>query len=243
MTALRERSIEVLVVEGDRALRESLSGYLRQSGCSATVAVDALQAQQLLANYIYDVTILDVEMPGGTWLGLFPAIRRSGDVPIILLTAQSGDSDCIYGLELGADDYIVKPFNPRELVARIKAILHRTYAMPRHAAKGTGGTFVFDGWTLQTAERDLIDSCGKTITLSPGECRLLVQFLLRPRTILSRHELVMLLHGQSGAHFRRSIDNQISRIRKKIEASGADPAFLQTVWGGGYMLACDVRQY
>jgi two-component system, OmpR family, response regulator len=243
MTALRERSIEILVVEGDGALRGSLFAYLRQSGCSPTVAADAAEAQQLLANYVYDVAILDVEMPGGTWLGLFPMIRREGDVPIILLTAQIGDADCIYGLELGADDYIVKPFNPRELIARVKAILHRTHAMPRRAAKNEGKTFFFGGWTLQSAERDLIDAYGRVIKLSPGECRLLIQFMLRPRTILSRHELVMLLHGQNDGQFQRSIDNQISRIRKKVESSGADPTFLQTVWGGGYMLAWAVRQY
>jgi DNA-binding response OmpR family regulator len=182
-------------------------------------------------------------MPGEDGLSLTGYIRATSKIPVILLTARAEETDRIVGLELGADDYVTKPFSPRELLARLKAVLRR-------AGDGYPGDFVkapyarnysFGPWTLRTGERELADGEGVIIPLSTGEYNLLLALVTHPRRVLSRDQLLDLSKGTDFSPFDRSIDNHISRLRKKVEENPSDPVLIKTVWGGGYMLASEVR--
>ena len=159
-----------------------------------------------------------------------------------MLTAMAEDTDRVIGLEMGADDYVVKPFNPRELVARIKAVLRRANSLPRRRQAMAAETLRFDRWRLNVPQRELVDEDGVAIPLSTTEFLLLSALLNHPRMVLSRDQLLDLTRGRSANLFDRSIDNQVSRLRRKIEADPKEPALIKTVWGGGYMLTADVRR-
>jgi two-component system, OmpR family, response regulator len=161
---------------------------------------------------------------------------------VILLTAMAEDTDRIVGLEIGADDYVVKPFNPRELLARMKAVLRRSGAGPARVRGEETASYAFGGWVLKTGDRTLVDPQGVTVPLSTGEYKLLLVLVTHPRQVLSRDQLLDLTQGREAAPFDRSIDNQISRLRRKIEADPKDAALIRTVWGGGYTLASDVTR-
>jgi two-component system OmpR family response regulator len=152
------------------------------------------------------------------------------------------DTDRVIGLEMGADDYVTKPFNPRELLARIKAVLRRTNSMPRQRDAIDAEQIRFDRWTLKVAQRELLDQDGVATPLSTAEFQLLAALLRHPKMVLSRDQLLDLTRGRAAAVFDRSIDNQISRLRRKIETDPKSPALIKTVWGGGYMLAADVER-
>jgi two-component system OmpR family response regulator len=169
-------------------------------------------------------------------------LRETTDTPVILLTAMAEDTDRVVGLEIGADDYVTKPFNPRELLARIRAVLRRSQALPKPADRAEAVRIRFDRWTLDTARRELVGEDGVAVPLSTAEFRLLTVFLRRPGMVLSRDQLLDLTAGRSLEPFERSIDNQVSRLRKKIEADPKSPTIIKTVWGGGYVLAGDVRE-
>jgi two-component system, OmpR family, response regulator len=168
--------------------------------------------------------LLDIMMPGEDGLSLTRDIAAHGGPPVILLTAKSEETDRVVGLEIGADDYVVKPFSPRELVARIKVVLRRGTNGGR-VVRSTGATFSFEGWQLRTAEQQLFDPSGVLVPLSSGEYRLLEALVERPGQVLNR-----------------AVDNQISRLRRKIEPDAKDPAYIKTIWGGGYRFSVEVRR-
>ena len=232
----------ILLVDDDRGVREPLAQYLTLNELRVTQAANALEARRQISSHRFDLILLDIMMPREDGLSLCGHIRAGVDIPVILLTAKKDDADRIVGLEIGADDYVVKPFNPRELLARMKAVIRRARSIPRMQRLPEAKSFTFGAWTLKTAEHELRGEDGVTVPLSTGEFRLLLQFLLHPRTILSRDQLVEITRGREAGIFDRSIDNQVARIRRKIEPDIRNPSYIKTVWGGGYMMPMDVLQ-
>jgi two-component system OmpR family response regulator len=231
----------VLVVDDHRDIRDPLAAYLKRHDLRVSVAADAAVARAVLAGSAIDLVILDVMMPGEDGLSLCRHIREVHDTPVVLLTALAERTDRIVGLEIGADDYVTKPFDPRELLARIKNLLRRTRALPRTRDEADGRRLAFDRWTLDTDRRELVDEAGAAVALSTAEFRLLAALTRHPRVVLSRDQLLDLTSGRAADGFDRSIDNQVSRLRRKLERDPANPALLKTVWGGGYVLAAEVR--
>jgi two-component system OmpR family response regulator len=207
----------------------------------ASVADSAAQARKFLKSAAVDLIVLDIMMPGEDGLSLCRSLVETGTVPVILLTAMAEDTDRIVGLEIGADDYVTKPFNPRELLARIRAVLRRAALVPRDRDPVDAETLTFAGWTLDVPKRLLTGEDGVAVPLSSGEFQLLVAFLKRPRMVLSRDQLLDLTSGRTPGVFDRSIDNQVSRLRRKIEPDPKTPELIKTVWGGGYTFTADVR--
>jgi two-component system OmpR family response regulator len=230
-----------LLVDDERSIREPLAKYLEKQGFRVTQAGDAEAARTRLAAYAIDLVILDIMMPGEDGLSLTRHIRETSELPVILLTARTEETDRIVGLEMGADDYVVKPFSPRELAARVKVILRRVASGARQHAPETG-SYGFAGWLLKTGERSLVDREGVSVPLSTGEYNLLLALVQRPRQVLTRDQLLDLTQGREAAAFDRAIDNQISRLRKKIETDPKNPDLIKTVWGGGYTLAAEVTR-
>ena len=232
----------ILVVDDERDIRDPLAAYLGRNGMRVTRAENAAAARQILAAHAIDLILLDIMMPGEDGLSLAGFVRATSRIPVILVTARTEDMDRIIGLELGADDYVSKPFNPRELLARIKAVLRRSEGagMPVHAPDAEA--YAFGPWVLRTGERELRDAEGVAVPLSTGEYNLLLAFVTHPKRVLTRDQLLDLSQGRELAAFERSIDNHISRLRRKIEEDPSDPKLIKTVWGGGYTLASDVRR-
>ena len=232
----------ILLVDDEREIRDPLAAYLSRNGVRVTKAADASQARQLLSAYAIDLVLLDVMMPGEDGLALTGHIRATSQIPVILLTAKSEETDRIVGLEIGADDYVTKPFSPRELLARIKAVLRRASEGMGRVQRADADHYAFGPWVLRSGERELVDQEGVAIPLSTGEFNLLHALVTRPRMVLSRDQLLDLSQGRELAAFERSIDNHVSRLRKKIEEDPSNPKLIKTVWGGGYMLAAEVRK-
>jgi len=231
----------ILLVDDDRDIRDPLASYLSRNQLRVTKAEDAAAARQLLAAHRIDLILLDVMMPGEDGLSLAGFVRATAKVPIILLTARAEETDRVVGLELGADDYVAKPFSPRELLARIRAVLRRAGdAGAVHAPDAAG--YAFGRWVLKTGERTLVSTDGEEVPLSSSEYALLLAFATHPKRVLTRDQLLDLSKGRDMAAFERSIDNHVSRLRRKIEADPAHPSLIKTVWGGGYTLAADVRR-
>ena len=232
----------ILVVDDHREIRDALAKYLEKNGMRATTAANALAMDAALAVGAFDLIVLDVMMPGEDGLSVCRRLRATGNMPILMLTALGDETDRIVGLEVGADDYLPKPFNPRELLARIKAIVRRSDRPQLTGGSLAGRRLLFDRWTLDMDRRSLVADDGTEVTLSTAEFRLLTAFLERPRYVLSRDQLLDLTSGRSAQVFDRTIDNQISRLRRKIERDPAKPTLIATVWGGGYSLGADVRE-
>jgi two-component system OmpR family response regulator len=232
----------LLIVEDETSIREPLARYLETSGYRVKEARNAAEARSMLAAHTFDLVIADIMMPGEDGLSLCRHVRESSTTPVILLTARSEEVDRILGLEIGADDYVVKPFSPRELLARIKAVMRRAQSLPPRQAPPETARFSFGGWILKTGERELVDADGMVVPLSSGEFSLLLALVERPRVVLSRDQLLDLTQGREAHMFDRSIDNQISRLRRKIEEDPRNPRFIKTVWGGGYSFAVEVRR-
>ena len=235
-------SPHILVVDDHRDIRDLLGKYLTKHGYRVTVADGGGAMKKALKAGAIDLVVLDVMMPGEDGLTLCRDLRATSDTPVIMLTAMAEDTDRVIGLELGADDYVTKPFNPRELLARIKAVLRRTNALPRQREAVDAETVLFDGWRLKTAERELVGADGVAVPLSTAEFQLLSALIKRPKMVLSRDQLLDLTRGRAANVFDRSIDNQVSRLRKKIEADPKSPKLIKTVWGGGYMFTADVTR-
>lgn len=232
----------ILLVDDERDIRDPLAAYLSKNGLRVTKAADAATARQQLAVHAIDLVLLDVMMPGEDGLSLAGFIRATTNIPVILVTAKAEDTDRIVGLELGADDYVTKPFNPRELLARIKAVLRRADGTGRPLRAPDADAYAFGPWVLKTGERELVDAEGVAVPLSTGEYNLLLALVTHPKRVLSRDQLLDLSQGRELAAFERSVDNQVSRLRRKIEADPSDPKLIKTVWGGGYTLAAEVRR-
>ena len=234
--------IRLLLVDDEPGLREPLAEYLSRQGFAVTQAASAAEARSILRDDAPDLVLLDIMMPGEDGLSLCRHLSEARAIPTILLTAKGEAMDRIIGLEIGADDYVVKPFEPRELVARIRSVLRR-------AAKGGGnGTavedelFEFEGWQLDPLKRRLTSPEGALVSISSVEFRLLMAFVEHPRQVLDRDRLLDMVQGREAHLFDRAVDNQVSRLRSKIEVDSRNPTMIQTVWGGGYMLAADVRR-
>ena len=240
MTA-NDAPIRVLLVEDERSIREPLTDYLGARGFAVSAAADATEARTLLAALGFDIAICDIMMPGEDGLSLTRHIQGHLDIPVILLTARTEEADRVVGLELGADDYVTKPFSPRELSARIGVVMRRIARGGKVAADGSGG-YAFGEWVLRPGERALVGKNGVSVSLSSAEFELLQVFVRHPRQVMSRDRLLDLTGGEDGEAFDRAIDNRSSRLRKKIEVDPRDPQVIKTVWGGGYMLAPPVMR-
>jgi two-component system, OmpR family, response regulator len=232
----------LLLVEDERSIRDPLAAFLGKNGYRVTQAADAKAARQQLAGYAIDCVICDIMMPGEDGLSLTRHIRETSEIPVILLTAKSEETERIIGLEMGADDYVVKPFSPRELLARIKVILRRAGNGGTHQRAPDQQSYSFGDWVLKAGERTLVDHDGVSVALSTGEYQLLLALVTHPQQVLSRDQLLDLTQGREAAAFDRAIDNQISRLRRKIESDPKTPTLIKTVWGGGYTLASDVKK-
>jgi len=232
----------ILVVDDHREIRDAVSRYLERNGLRASAARDAVEMDAMLASGRYDLIVLDVMMPGEDGLSVCRRLAAEGRVPILMLTALGEEIDRIVGLELGADDYLAKPFNPRELLARIRSILRRAARPEPQAGALSGRRVAFAGWELDTDRRVLIAADGAEVELTTAEFRLLTVLLERPRLVLSRDQLLDLTAGRSARAFDRTIDNQISRLRRKIESDPTRPEIITTVRSGGYCLATEVRE-
>ena len=232
----------ILIVDDHPEIRDAVSRYLERNGMRASTARDAVEMDAKLAAGRFDLIILDIMMPGEDGLSVCRRLSASGAPPILMLTALGEETDRIVGLEIGADDYLPKPFNPRELLARIKAILRRTETPETNAGGLAGKRITFAGWMLDTDARSLVADDGTAQDLTSAEFRLLSAFLERPRVVLSRDQLLDLTAGRSAHLFDRTIDNQVSRLRRKIEVDPARPRLITTVRGGGYCLTADVAE-
>ena len=230
----------VLIVDDERDILDPLASYLSRNGFRVSKARDAAAARETLAAHSLDIALIDIMMPGEDGLSLTGFIRATSKIPVILLTAKAEETDRIVGLELGADDYVTKPFSPRELIARIKAVLRRTSNDLVRAPEADA--YAFADWVLRTGERELVDKDGTKVALSTGEYNLLLAFVTHPRRVLTRDQLLDLTQHRELGAFERSIDNHISRLRRKLETDPRDPKLIKTVWGGGYSLAVGVRR-
>ena len=230
----------ILLVDDEATLREPLAEYLTKQGFRVQQASDASQARSVMNAFNFDIILLDIMMPGEDGLSFCRHVRDKTEIPVIFISAKGEELDRIVGLELGADDYITKPFSPRELVARIKVVLRRTNN-GNGVAPGSGAIYQFSGWTLKTDQRSLTDSEGVAVPLSSGEYQMLLALLSRAGQVLNRDQLLDITQGREAHAFDRAVDNQISRLRRKIEPDLKNPEIIKTVWGGGYVLAGDVK--
>ncbi|WP_285672909.1 response regulator [Paralimibaculum aggregatum] len=233
----------ILVVDDHREIRDAVTRYLEKNGMRASAAKDVVEMDAQLRAGRFDLVVLDVMMPGEDGLSAARRLAASGGPPILMLSALTEDTDRIVGLEIGADDYLPKPFNPRELLARVKAILRRS-ERPEPLAGNLGGRrLAFAGWVLDTDTRALTrEEDGTEVSLTTAEFKLLTAFLERPRFVLSREQLLDITSGRTADVFDRTIDNQVSRLRRKIEADPSQPQIIATIRSGGYSLAADVRE-
>ncbi|ROR29516.1 response regulator [Inmirania thermothiophila] len=228
----------VLVVDDDPEIRALLAAYLERNGLRASTAEDGRAMWRALAEDRIDLVILDLMLPGEDGLTLCRDLRARSSVPVIMLTARGEETDRIVGLEMGADDYVAKPFSPRELLARIKAVLRRAGGA---AGTAPGRRYRFAGWTLDAVTRQLTSPEGTVVPLSGAEYRLLRVFLERPGRVLARDRLLDLARGREAAPFDRSIDVLVSRLRRRLGDDGREPRLIRTVRGEGYVLAAEVE--
>ena len=231
----------ILVVDDHREIRELVSRALAKEGFRVSVAADGRAMRKVLADSRIDLVLLDLMLPGEDGLSLCRALRAESSIPIIMLTAKGEEVDRVIGLEMGADDYMPKPFGGRELIARIKAVLRRSGDKATAPAPDRRPRrYRFDRWELDTGARELLRDDGVTVPLSTGEYDLLIALVERPQRVLSRDQLLDLARGRGANALDRSIDTQVSRLRKKLERDPSDPKIIKTVWGGGYMFTPEV---
>lgn len=231
----------IYIVDDNRDLLDVISQYIGDGGYKTSVAKNGQELRSLMRSSTPDLVVLDIMMPGEDGLSICRFLRETSEVPIIFLTALADDTDRIVGLEIGADDYLVKPFNPRELLARIRAVLRRTQSLPFNKLIDfeVAKSIKFNRWTLDVRARVLIDENEVSFLLSTAEFKLLSVFLLHPNVELSREKLVDLARGREAQLFDRSIDTLVNRLRNKIEIDIKKPVLIQTVWGKGYIFAVE----
>jgi DNA-binding response OmpR family regulator len=229
---MTQQPARILIVDDDPALRELLKRYLGEQGFAVVAVNDGVAMDHHLGEHAADLIILDLMLPGEDGLSIAKRVRNSRDTPILMLSARGEDIDRIVGLEVGADDYLAKPFNPRELLARIRAILRRRQPEDNEVPENTQ-TYTFGSYKLDLANRTLTCNAEK-VTLTSGEFSLLNIFVQHPNRVLSRDTLVDMLSGYERSPYDRSIDVKVTRLRRKIEADPTAPVLIQTVWGEGY---------
>lgn len=236
---MTERTQRLLIVDDDVRLRDLLQRYLSEQGFDIRPVADAPQMDKYLQREHFDLMVLDLMLPGEDGLAICRRLRAQGNhLPIIMLTARGDEIDRIVGLEMGADDYLPKPFNPRELLARIQAVLRRQTQRPGGAPLETQGKITFGGLQVDLSARTLVRDT-RTLPLTTGEFAVLAALLQHPRQPLSRDRLMTLARGREQGPFDRAIDVQISRLRKLVEPDPSKPRYLQTVWGFGYVFVPD----
>ena len=233
---------QLLIVDDDREIRDLVTRFLSRHGYTVVSARDSVELSGAIGTHRVDLIILDVMLPGKSGLDICRELRATSHVPILMLTAMGEETDRIVGLEMGADDYLAKPFNPRELLARVRAILRRAGAQA--AVTGTSAPrkrLRFAGWQLDLNRRRLESPDGLMIDLTTGEYELLLAFAEHPQRVLNRNQLLDLARGRDATPFDRSVDVQVSRIRRKIESDPKTPAMIITVRGDGYMFTPEVE--
>ncbi|MDH4149807.1 MAG: response regulator [Betaproteobacteria bacterium] len=230
----------ILVVDDDREIRALLDEYLQKQGYRVTALADGRGLRAAVETSRPDVIILDVMLPGEDGLTLCRELRARSTVPIIMLTARGDETDRIVGLELGADDYVAKPFSPRELLARIKSVLRRSRSLPENLQTDESGVFRFAGWTLDCATRNLKSPQGVIVALSGTDFRLLKIFVDHPNRVLTRDQLIDLMLSRDAGPYDRAIDVQVSRLRQRLGEDAKDPAIIKTMRGQGYVFAAHV---
>ncbi len=236
-----DASPHILVVDDHSEIRDLVGRALTKEGFRVSAAADGRAMRKVMADSRIDLVLLDLMLPGEDGLSLCRSLRAESNVPIIMLTAKGDEIDRVLGLEMGADDYVAKPFGSRELIARIRAVLRRT---PDRIAttKSRPKHYHFDRWRLDADARELLREDGVTIPLSTGEYDLLIALIERPHRVLTREQLLDLAGRRSANLLDRSIDTQVSRLRKKLEIDAGDPKIIKTVWGGGYMFTPTVSR-
>jgi two-component system OmpR family response regulator len=231
----------ILLVEDDIEIGSLISRYLETNEFEVVVVRDGVAMDAALAERSFDLMILDLNLPGEDGLSICRRLRAERTLPIVVVTARGEDVDKILGLEMGADDYLTKPFNPRELLARIRSVLRRATAV--ETTNSSRQVYRFAGWTLDLAARDLVGPDGTKTALTGAEFDLLHALCERPNRVLSRDQLIGLTHGPTEGPFERSIDTLISRLRQKIEVDPKTPKFIQTVRSEGYIFSAQVQKF
>ena len=231
----------ILIVDDDAEIRSLLGEYLRKNGYQAGVAADGKAMWAALERGKVDLIVLDLMLPGDDGLTLCRKLRAESETPVIMLTARGEETDRIVGLEMGADDYLAKPFSPRELLARIKSVLRRTRSLPRNLRADEVRAIAFAGWRLDTVTRHLLSPESVVTPLSGNEYQLLRIFLSHPSQVLTRDQLMLLSKGHEADPLDRSIDIQVSRLRHRLGDEPANPQIIKTVRGEGYVLAVPVE--
>lgn len=230
----------ILVVDDDQELRNLLSRFLRKHGLRVDVAANGEAMRRVLGVTNIDLVVLDRVMPGEDGLALCRELRETSRIPIILLTLLGSDADRIRGLKMGADDYVQKPFNPQELLERIRAVLRRANELPLQNVLQKASVLRFEGWKLDRSRRRLESPAGVSVMLTDGEFDLLVAFAEHPQMVLSREQLLDLARGRSAIAFDRGIDMQITRLRRKIETDPQQPRLIKTIRNKGYAFTPEV---
>jgi two-component system, OmpR family, phosphate regulon response regulator OmpR len=234
-----EAAVNVLLVDDDLRLRGLLETYLKREGLQVAVAGNSQQMEKVLRERPIDLVVLDLMLPGKGGIEICRDLRAAGSsLPIVMLTAKGDDIDRIVGLEIGADDYMPKPCNPRELAARIRAVLRRRHSVPPGAPQADTAAIRFGDFCLRPSSRTL-ERAGTPIDLTTGEFAVLYALVAHPGETLSRERLLSLARGRDRGAFDRSIDVQMSRLRRLIEKDPTKPRYLQTVWGAGYVFVAD----
>jgi two-component system, OmpR family, response regulator len=232
----------ILIVEDDSEISTLLTRYLRGNDCRVSAAGDGREMDRVLATSRIDLIVLDLMLPGEDGLALCRRLRARSQVPIIMLTARSADLDRIIGIEMGADDYLGKPFNPRELLARIRAVLRRTAATAVAPASQAARRLTFRGWRIDCVLRELRDPAGARVAITGAEYDLLQALCDRPGRVLSRDQLLDITQGRAAGAFERSVDILVSRLRRKIEPDPSHPEIIKTIRSGGYMFTPEVER-
>jgi two-component system OmpR family response regulator len=231
----------ILIVDDDAETRSLLQKYLQKQGYRVTAAADGKALRRAVDVARPDLVVLDLMLPGEDGLQLCRDLRTRSNLPIIMLTARGEETDRIVGLEMGADDYLGKPFNPRELLARIKSVLRRARALPGNLEADAVKSYSFAGWLLDVATRNLTAPDGVVVPLSGTEFKLLRAFLVHPNRVLSRDQLIELMISREAGPFDRAIDVQVSRVRQRLRDDAREPRIIKTVRGEGYVLAAEVK--
>ena len=236
-----ETSDRILVVDDDLEIRNLLGEYLRKNGYNATLVADGKAMWEALARGAPDLIVLDLMLPGDDGLTLCRKLRAEAETPVIMLTARGEETDRIVGLEMGADDYLAKPFSPRELLARVKSVLRRARSLPRNLRADDAHMIAFAGWRLDVVGRHLMSKDSVVTALSGAEFQLLKIFLSHPNHVLTRDQLMMLSKGREADPLDRSIDILVSRLRQRLGDDATEAQIIKTVRGEGYLLAVPVE--